>query len=377
MNKYALRRAILKIFYIFPVKKNKVMFSSFSGRSQSCNPKRIYLELKRRYGDKLEYIWDLNEDDGSGVKRAKHNSLKYIYHILTSKVIVFNFGVGATWPLRKKQICINTWHGSGAYKQVGLSTAAHRLEKDDERVLCYDARNTTYYISGCRKFTEVMEKSKLIEREKFLEIGTPRNDIIINGAEKDELDKIRARIGLAPDKKLVLYAPTYRGKYGDAQSPDTTIDPEMILDSLSRRFKGEWVFAYRCHYLIGKQFKGMSEKYIDLSSYDDMQELLLVADALITDYSSCIWDYSFLNRPCFLYCYDLAQYTDEWDFYVPIERWGFPVAETLDELREKILSFDQAEFENNMRRHHEELGSFENGTATEKICDLIAEKLKL
>ena len=106
-----------------------------------------------------------------------------------------------------------------------------------------------------------------------------------------------------------------------------------------------------------------------------MQELLAVSDALITDYSSSIWDYSFTYKPCFLYCYDLASYKSERDFYIPIENWGFPIAENNSQLMNGILKFSYDLYLEKMKNHHKELGSYENGTATSTICDLISKKI--
>ena len=102
-----------------------------------------------------------------------------------------------------------------------------------------------------------------------------------------------------------------------------------------------------------------------------MQDLLCAADMLISDYSSCIWDYSFTYKPCLLFVPDLKKYKSDRDFLIPIETWGFPLAETNDELVDIISDLDQNEFNDSMCYHHKLLGSYEKGIATEQICSII------
>lgn len=104
-----------------------------------------------------------------------------------------------------------------------------------------------------------------------------------------------------------------------------------------------------------------------------MQELLCAADILITDYSSSIWDFSFTYRPCFLYAPDLAKYEAESGFFVPIEDWPFPLAETNEELIENIKNFDSKKYIEDVKKHHRDLGSYETGHATERFCKLLFE----
>ena len=101
---------------------------------------------------------------------------------------------------------------------------------------------------------------------------------------------------------------------------------------------------------------------------------MLVSDVLISDYSSSVWEFSFTGKPCFLYCYDLKQYTDDRDFYIPIREWHFPVSETMDELIEQVEGFSEDDFHRGMEMHHNELGSYEKGNATKKVTEMLIEK---
>ena len=107
---------------------------------------------------------------------------------------------------------------------------------------------------------------------------------------------------------------------------------------------------------------------INASQYPDIQELLCAADILITDYSSCIWDFSFTFKPCFIYAPDLKKYQDEQGFYTPIEDWPFPLAKTNQQLMENIIVFDDEKYKQAVKKHHADLGSYETGTACEQFC---------
>ena len=115
---------------------------------------------------------------------------------------------------------------------------------------------------------------------------------------------------------------------------------------------------------------------IDVSAYPDMQEIMAISDILITDYSSTIWDFGLTNRPCFLYMPDLEQYANSRNFNIPIEEWPFPKATTIAEMNENILSYDENDYLKKLKKHYEELGSYEKGTACEQVASLIQKEIK-
>ena len=113
------------------------------------------------------------------------------------------------------------------------------------------------------------------------------------------------------------------------------------------------------------------EYVIDVTQYPDMQELLLIADVLITDYSSAIWDFSFLSRPIFLYATDLEEYDKERSFFVDIHKWGFPICENNEELQRAIEQFEQKKMMQQIEIHQNLMGSYETGEASKKLFEFI------
>ena len=363
MFKVKLLRFLLKIFYIFPVNKRKVFFSSFEGKSIACNPKYIYEYMKEQNYD-LKYIWECNNRKGKGY--VKHNSLGYIFHILTSKYVISNNSVSPVLPIRrKKQIVVNTWHGAGAYKKIGkyVDSKVNGTDMDRQRMI---NAQTTCFFAGSKMWSEVVSDSIDFLVEKFIPTGMARNSIFYKDIDKIALKK---KFGFDADTHVCLYAPTFRGNTGESRDENYAgLDAERVVKALEKRFGGKWVFATRCHYHTHSQKLANS---IDLSSAEDMQELLVFVDMLISDYSSSIWDFCLTLKPCILYCYDLDKYKSERDFYVPIEEWGFPIANDLESLIKVIENFDKKDFKEKMLKHQKDQGSYEGIDAPKKAVEYL------
>jgi CDP-glycerol glycerophosphotransferase len=172
------------------------------------------------------------------------------------------------------------------------------------------------------------------------------------------------------DSGIMLYAPTYRGPIENAV-PVAGFDIPNALNALSKRFRKKFVCLFRRHSYFIKETNIDDNSVIDVSVYPDMQELLCAADVLITDYSSSMWDFSLTYKPCFLYVPDLENYKAERDFYVPPEKWPFPLAQTNAGIEKNILAFDNEKYREDVKRHHAEFVSYDSGSAREAVADLV------
>lgn len=365
-----LLRVILRIFWIFPVKKNIILFSSFEGRQFSDNPKYLFLYIKRICGEKYKYVWVLNDATACphSCLCVKFLSLRHIFYLCTSGLIVSNVGIEPFVPKRKKQIFVNTWHGSGAYKSQTLSDkfsgSRYNFYVRDVR-----ARSTDYYISGCQKFSDVMAESWNAPIDKFIATGCPRNDMLFLKDVSGIRSRVFKELCLSDGCSYILYAPTFRGNsFRKHEVFEATLDMRNLVSACERRFGGTFVILFREHIgAFGKSHD--SDCVVDVSSYHDMQELLLCADVLVTDYSSCMWDFAILNRPGFLFIPDFESYKEERDLYTPIETWPFPFAKSNGELVSLIDGFDFNENILRIKKHFSALGSFENGDACKNVCE--------
>ncbi|GHU02854.1 hypothetical protein FACS1894147_05720 [Spirochaetia bacterium] len=292
----------------------------------------------------------------------------FFYHFFTSNIIIINTTLSPFIPKRKGQAIIETWHGGGAYKKVGTSVARNKFDTYKGMI---SGSNVDYYLSSSEKFTEVQSEAKCVSKDKFINIGMPRNDILIN-TNINLGYKIRDKLNVSEkNSKIVLYAPTFRGKVsnGEFYKNELLNNIYEFNQFLSNVFGGCWYFFIRQHYYVNKRIR--NNTIIDVSDYDDMQELLLAADVLITDYSSCMWDFALTGKPGFLYMEDILQYKEERDFYTPIESWPYPHAASYTELKKLISNYDENESLKRIKEHFKLLNSYETGTAAKQISDLI------
>lgn len=366
-------RFCLKIFSIGPFHKKRIVFFSYFGAQYSCNPKYISQYIMQHYPD-YEIVWAFTDPgnfrylERRNIKVVKYLHPKFFRLCLTSKFIITNSEIPSWFPVMKRQVYINTWHGGGAYKRVG---AAYQKETAGKQARAEIAREVPCtYVSSSKAFTELTIRKSFHHSGKILSCGMPRNDMLVNGDRPQLPGKIREKFHIPEDAKILLYAPTYR----DSKSAsDYLFDCSAIRSALEDRFGGKWFIFFRMHYFVMDQLE-KSADYINASNYPDMQELLYASDVLITDYSSSMWDFCLTGKPCFLYATDLDHYDMDRGFYSDIHTWPFPLAESTEELEERIRTFDSDVYKKDVEKHLSDLGSYENGNACQSIADYIVSK---
>jgi CDP-glycerol glycerophosphotransferase len=353
------------------------MFSSYSGKEFSCNPKYIFVYLYRQSGEKLEYVWVLNNKillpvDYNNIKVIRKNSFAYIIKSMRAKVYITNYGLSSYIPFRKSQIIIDTWHGGGVYKSSGAGVAIDTYKIYNAFVTKTISNEYTYFVSSSKIFSDRMSVYNFIDPQKYLSIGMPRNDILFSIKGSTYIETKR-KLGIDSNTGVVLYAPTFRGEIGNPKLMGVDINIFLVTNALRKRFKKNFVFLIRYHQVCSRE--KAEESGVDVSMYPDMQQLLYMADVLISDYSSAMWDFSLTYKPCFVYAPDLMEYETERGFSVSPENWPYPITKSNGELEDAILNFDDGEYRKKVIKHHKDVGSYEDGKATEIICDLIAKNI--
>lgn len=365
------------VFYRYKLDlvNNKVLFTSHHGLQYSCNPMYISQYLQKHYPNKFELIWAFKDPSEfeylkeKGIQVVKLGSKIYLQSLMSAKIIVTNVDEKIYFMPRKEQLVINTWHGGGSYKSVGF---AHPLQKSVKTFLKQIRLKIIYskynlYLSSSKAFSKETIRGARLYKGEILEIGMPRNDILLNG-DKDKISKkVRDFFALDSGVKIALYVPTWRSKIEKSSSEE--LEPQSLKDALRARFGGQWALLSRKHHNT-KELK--NENSINATTYADMQELLLAADVLISDYSSCIWDFSLMFKPIFLFCSDLDIYSKKHEFFSPIATWPGILATSNEKLKERILEFQENEFIQKIKTHHEKLGNCESLNATKIICERIA-----
>lgn len=362
------RRLFWKIFYLFPVSKNKIVVQSFLGRGYSDNPKYIVEEILKQDLD-FKIYWNVNNISSNNnlpkkVIPIKIDSLKSIYHMCTAKVWIDNCRKYHFINKKKGQIYIQTWHGFGV----------KRIEKDVERNLdsAYikmakkDSQMCNLLISNSELLTKIYKNCFWYNGE-ILECGFPRNDIFFSNNNIKKTGSIKNKIGINLNDKILLYAPTFRKDFGLEQYD---IDYDLLVNSLQKRFGHKWIILIRLHPNIAKKSKELKLNknfIIDVSDYDDMQELMLVSDILVSDYSSAMFDFALTKKPCFIYANDISQYKDDRDFYFDVNKLPFSLARDNKELESKILNFDSNKYRDDVKKFLADFKFKESGLASKAI----------
>lgn len=362
-------RWLRKIFFILPIKKNRVIFESFSGECYNCNPKYISERLKKMYGDSVDIIWAIKDgvETPSDVTVCKYRSFKHLIYRVTSRIYVCNFLQAVEIPKRKGQVEIQTWHGGGCYKKIGNEEKM----RDNAYIKRRDMHiaETDYFIVSSAYWEQKVCRNQLGYKGYVLEIGMPRNDYLVEPVNYNKKLAIRKKAGIPEECLAVLYAPTWREGVDGYEA----LNHNELKRAFEKRFGKKCEILFRAH-VYGKESTG---DVINLTKYPDMQELLYACDVLITDYSSSMWDFSLTGKPCFLYVPDLQRYSEQRGFDMDIYTWGFPVCKSNEELVDEIINFNEKKFKENMEEHQKTLGTFEKGNATMEVVKLIAKLCNL
>lgn len=363
----------LNIFNKMKIKDNRICLISFRGDFYTDSPKYIYQYLLEEYGDKFEYIWIINDKNTNipgKPKKVKRDSLKYFYYIATSKYWVTNGRQPFKLLKRPQQVILSTWHGT-PLKRLGLDIGnIHSGSPGIKKTYVKNAKEWNYLVSPNRYTSEILKSAFLYEGE-ILEVGYPRNDILYNASEKD-VREIKKNLNLPEDKKIILYAPTWRdddfydiGEY--------KFNLKLDLDKLKDEFSEEYIILIRTHYFIANKldlsnYKGFA---IDVSKYDDIAELYLISDILITDYSSVFFDFANLKRPILFFTYDLDKYEHVLrGFYIDIHKdVPGPLLFSTEEVINNIKNIDNVvdDFGEKYDEFYERFCSIDDGRATERI----------
>lgn len=366
-------RFLMRGFYLLPVKKKEILFCAYVGKNISCNPMYFNQYLLEQGRTDLSYLWAVQdmektwvppELDGK-IRLVRVKSFAYFKALMTAGTVVYNLGLplGSLVPKRKKQVWVQTWHGGGAFKAAGKDTSMTPIQKAVEKMT---GKQIDIFLSSNQRFTDVFPEAVEVEKSHFYNTGLPRNDIFFG-----DLTKYRKKVfdyfGIPGNKKILLYAPTFRGDFYHAED-NGTMAYKRILKALSERFGQEFVVLERKHYAVKP---AVSEGVYPASEYPDMQELLAAADVLITDYSSSMWDFALTGKPGFLYTPDLGEYRQERDFYTPIEMWPYPYAENVDDLIRLIRNYEFREEKERRDSFFRLVNNYERGTACRQLKELL------
>ena len=205
----------------------------------------------------------------------------------------------------------------------------------------------------------------------IIETGYPRNDILIN-YKPERINEIKYKYGIDPDKKIILYAPTFRDNRHDGSG--YVYDTHLDFDKLRYELGQDYIILFRAHYFVANQFN--FEKYngfvYDMSRLDDINELYLISDLLITDYSSVFFDYANLERPILFYMYDLEEYANEIrGFYFDLNILPGPIVKDEDNLILEIKRLENWEKDEKYNSFNKRFNYLDDGRASRRVSEYI------
>lgn len=387
--KYSARFLYYLGTYILSPKDNIILFESSNGRNYTGNPRYVYEEiLNQGLDEELKCVWVFMHPEkenipGNAIK-VKRSFFKFLYYAIVSGSWVFDSRHLYYLKRNKKTKYIQTWHGT-PLKKLGLDMDYIDMSGNKDIKKYHDefTKNSAewqYLISQNSYSTEIFKRAFAFNGE-MLEIGYPRNDILVNNNDEEHIDEIKTKFNIPKDKRIILYAPTWRdnqyyqrGEYKFA----TEMDFGAMKDSLSE----EYILIVKYHYLVKENidWKKYENFVIECDANWDIQELYLISDILITDYSSVMFDYAILKRPIIFFTYDMQLYKEELrDFYFDMfEEVPGPIVETTAELISEIKQLGNGDYMKRFGRKYEDFqikyNEFDDGTASKKVIDLIMDR---
>lgn len=373
-----LNEVVLKIaeicFAPLPL-QDKVIFSNFFGRGLSDDVKYILLNLLKRE-DKPALCWvvaDKRVEVPEGVVPVKYRSIRYVYHLCTSKIWVFN--IRNLYKTKKKtgQYYIQTYHG-GMLGLKKAEAAAMDLDEDYVRDAKADSKIVDLFYTNNKIIEKVYREDFFDYKGEILITDIPRMSVLLNPPEGIK-DKVYSFFKIPKDVHIALYAPTFRK---DCNLDIYKWNYEKVLNALRRRFSEKFVLLLRLHpnLMIYADEIQYSDVVINASSYPDMQELLVAADVMINDYSSSVFEYAYLKKPVFLYAPDLDSFVHgDRPLLFDIKEIPFKFCKSENDFILEIENFDKTVYTRRLDEFFERHGLHDTGKGDECIANRIIEKI--
>lgn len=365
-----------------------VVFETFMGRQYGCNPRAIYEYMLSdpRFKD-FKYIWIFNDPKSKtdlfpqleGVETLSKEDRSYYGKMASAKYVITNSNLDYGVTPGEGQIFLQTWHGT-PLKRLRCDIAAEHgnainsieeiHSKNNLDVVRYD-----YFLSpspfATDKFRTAFNLEALGKATILTETGYPRNDILFNYREEDVV-KLKEELGIPADKKVILYAPTFRDNKHDGK--DYVYDLRMDMDLMQKELGDEYVMLFRVHYFVADNFDfSKYEGFVyNVTALDDISQLYIISDLLITDYSSVFFDFANLRRPIVFYMYDKEDYADDIrGFYIDLEELPGPIVTEEKDLISEIKNIDPGKWTDKFNEFNKKYNPLEDGNSSKRVVELL------
>lgn len=384
LNKYVNRLLKYILFkHIYPAYYKKQS-------KKPVNPKKVvFIEVRfDSLTDNYKLLWKALEEDGyelytsflrnivPGRKAYIKRCLNMLAEISDAGYVFLNDACNVTSciRLRPETVMTQVWHACGAFKKFGYSTAEKIFGASKSELDKYpNYKNLSYVTVSSPEIIWAYEEAMGLEHKDNIvrPVGVSRTDIFYN---PEFIQRAKAKMAeVFPEsegKKIILYAPTFRGRVAKAESPDV-LDIGLLCEKL-----GDAYVLVEKHHPFVKKRPGIDEAYsdfaIDVTKEMDIDELLCVSDICISDYSSLVFEYSLFERPMLFFAYDIEEYFDWRGFYYSYhDLTPGPVVKTTEEILDYILNVDTIFDRQQVAAFREKFMSACDGRATQRIIDLV------
>lgn len=365
----SLLRAAWQIFSLLPVQAHKIVFSNFNGGGYGDNPRYIAEECIRQ---KIPYrlYWVCSRTDGAfppELSLIRPDTVRFVYQMSTAGIWVDNTRKLYYFKKKKNQTYIHTWHAGPGLKKIERD-AGTGLSREYIAYAKRDSAHIDLLLSNCRFWTDCF-RSCFWYGGPILEKGLPKNDLYFR--ELPPLRRlVRTHYGLPEDVRLVLYVPTWRE---DRKLHVYHLDFEGCLNAFEQKFGGRWMMLVRLHPNVNAADFDIryTDRVLNASPYENAQELLAAGDAVITDYSSCGFDYIQLGRPSFLYAEDFEQMRQDKGYYLELSELPSPAAFSNEEMIRNILEFSEETYAKKREIFMKKMEYYDDGHAAEAVVAYI------
>lgn len=379
-----------KLFYKMDDKV--IFFEAFGGRNYTCSPKAIYEKmLEMKEFEDFKFVWAFVDPSKHEVLNdnrltiVKTNSKEYYKYFSIAKYWIVNSIIDEGIIKKKNQVYVQCWHGTPLKKlrydievNGAVLNTVEEIRKRNDR----DAKKFDYFISPSEycteKFTSAFNLKALGKKNIIIEKGYPRNDFLFNKTKKD-IDNIKKKLGLPLDKKVIFYLPTFRDNQ-HTSGVGYTYNLAIDFNSLKKKFSKEYIILFSPHYFIANsidlsKYKGF---VFNVARYDEINELYLVSDIIMTDYSSVFFDFANLKRPMLFYMYDFDDYQNNLrDFYISLDELPGPISKTQDELENNLKNIDSIfkDYKGKYENFNKKYNYLDDGNASERVIKVIFKEM--
>lgn len=361
------------------IQNNKIVVDNFSGQGFGDNPKYIVEQLLK-YRDSLDIVWLVRNKKTSqffpqGIRLVKYYSFRSAYELATAKIWIDDVKNSYKPQKRKGQFYLQTWHGGIGFKKVEKA-AEDTLSETYIRDSKHDSKQIDLMISNSEWVTQNY-RNNFWYNGKIVKTGLPRNDVFFNNTEKIK-EKVKEFYNIDPDTEIILYAPTFRNYISiDEQTIVCSFNYKKVIQAFKNRFGKKFVLVKRMHPNVADQIPVIENNNIkDGSRYPDMQELLVASFALITDYSSSVFDFMLKSDKIFIFAKDYEQYIKEdrkIEFNIRKDL-PFVFSHNEDELLANINSFNDQGMHKKVIEFKKKVKLLDDGLASQRVSNILIDK---